>query len=445
MPSEEQSVDLVYGFELRGERQVEHGLDGMVKKMLEANGVAGVLGAGFEKVGKILEVGLPVGLAAAGAGMLIDKFSEASEEAEKIKDKMDEIAAVNWDDSNLKDLNENLSEALKTVKEIKAESALHAGFTSLAGFITGSGGNTGEMAKYALDKATYDAAQKNVEEENFKIEQNRKEHSGQKSEADIDKINREADERISELAKAGIRQGAPIYRKLPGGWDSDEIIGYKQVQLNQSEIDAINKNRQQQIASIHYDDFAKGNEKDAKTQADINKRAEEKDRKDRARQSELAGEVARGKDLANEEATPEQRRKYFSDKATSLTGRANVDNDEVERQKLLNEAQAAKNEVSKIDKDSANQKKEAQSKYNEDAKRVTELTQTDAHLAGGDKVSRVIASHSREIGGGGRAVGGHVTDPHVMEMKKNTQEIEVLTKAMQNLARSFGLTGKTDT
>ena len=397
---ESQEVEFIYNFELRGERQVERGTESMMEKMLRANDGAQILGAGLEKLGKIFEVGLPLGLAAAGVGLLIDKFSEAEEETSKMHEEMEKISEVDFHNASIEDLKDNLKEAKKDVDDLNKSSSMSDGWKSLVGFVSGSGGNIGEQAQYALQKATYDSAQKQAESIDFDTRQSFLEASGQGSAAKIEKLKRENADKIRALETAeGAIVSTPIYKKLPGGWDSNQIAGYSQKNLNQSEIDAIKRNEAQQVAGIHYEEFSKGNDKTIPVGDKMGKEARKKAKEEE--DSRLKG--------------------FLRDMGRDVEDQAHV--------------------TSKYDES----KRQAQSKVNRESERVKELSGHDDELSKSERWEKPVTTRQHEVGGGGLAYGGGKVNEHAKEIQKNNSLIDALNHNIESLIKKFGITAATPT
>lgn len=121
MNSEDQSINFTYGFELRGERQVERGLDGIIEKFARTGSFADLAGASLEKFGRIFEVGLPLALGAAALGIGIEKLYEVGEEAIKTREKIDKLTAEPVGDLDISGLEENLSQLGDEMQEMGTE------------------------------------------------------------------------------------------------------------------------------------------------------------------------------------------------------------------------------------------------------------------------------------------------------------------------------------
>jgi hypothetical protein len=102
MPGDQAQLELGLNLNARPEGAIR-ALEQLDRKMIESKDVAEVMGTALEKVGRIFEIGLPWGLAAAGAAALGNAFDSAAEKAQKFYDKMEKLRDIQ-SDSSLKNI-----------------------------------------------------------------------------------------------------------------------------------------------------------------------------------------------------------------------------------------------------------------------------------------------------------------------------------------------------
>lgn len=110
MAAENQEVNMSYGFALRGDRQVERGLDSIMERFIRTGSIAEASALAVEKFGRVFEVGLPVALGAAALGMAIEGLYNVGEEAIKTQEKIAKLTSIPISDLDISGLDENLSQ-----------------------------------------------------------------------------------------------------------------------------------------------------------------------------------------------------------------------------------------------------------------------------------------------------------------------------------------------
>jgi hypothetical protein len=91
--TENQEVNFSYGFELRGQRSVERGLDSILERFARTGSVAETAAFALTKFGRVFEVGIPIALGAAAIGMLGEKMYQVGEQAIETREKIDRLTS----------------------------------------------------------------------------------------------------------------------------------------------------------------------------------------------------------------------------------------------------------------------------------------------------------------------------------------------------------------
>lgn len=116
--SNNQEVNFSYGFELRGERSVERGLDSILQRFIQTGNVADAAGLAVERFGRIFEVGIPVALGAAAIGLGVEKLEKMGEEAVETRRKIDDLSSIPINILDTGDLESNLNSIQELVDKI---------------------------------------------------------------------------------------------------------------------------------------------------------------------------------------------------------------------------------------------------------------------------------------------------------------------------------------
>lgn len=119
--SENVEVGMDFGFALRGDRQVERGLDSIMERFIRTGSVAEASALAVEKFGRVFEVGLPVALGAVALGMAIEKIYQVGEEAVKTHEKIDKLTSIPLADMDVSGIESNLADIGNELESIGTE------------------------------------------------------------------------------------------------------------------------------------------------------------------------------------------------------------------------------------------------------------------------------------------------------------------------------------
>jgi hypothetical protein len=278
MSAENQEVNMEFGFALRGERSVERGLDSIIERFARTGSVAELAGASLERFGRVFEAGLPIALGAAALGQIIGKLSELNEKTSSAHSLMEKMAGVDFHNESLKNLTDDFGKATEALEKFNEQSGFSKMAEGAIGFLTGAG-DPGANLRYAVDRSTWELASKQAEDLDAKTKYLKLETSGHADQARIEKIRDDEATQIADLTKAGLRISyVPIHKMLTGGWESAQIIGYRQQrdQLNQPQIDALRRYSDAQVNKITDGGWGKKTEaRDAGRATSIDRQIEE--------------------------------------------------------------------------------------------------------------------------------------------------------------------------
>lgn len=116
-----QEVNFEYGFALRGDRQVERGLDSIMQRFIRTGSLAETSALAVEKFGRIFEVGLPIALGAAGLGLAVEGIYNVGEEAIKTQEKISKMLSIPVSDMDVSSIESNLSQIGDELEDIGTE------------------------------------------------------------------------------------------------------------------------------------------------------------------------------------------------------------------------------------------------------------------------------------------------------------------------------------
>lgn len=375
MASTDERVNFIADFELRGERQVERGLETITRSIVSAKNASDVAAVAVQKFGRIFEVGLPVAIAASALGELGKEFLEMTEHANKAHEAIENITKVNLENTSIKGIEQDLS---KMEDLFKAQEK--RGFLEKLLFGDSSANEIKEKIE-DLTQAASRAKAKKIDE----ASQNEILGLTDPGEARRNQKVSELEERIRELTESGQwrtnakgelerREHRETYKTHIGGRRATASRIVEEPNANQSEIDATKRA--------------------ITAQGTMGSKADEKE------WSEIKARMAKD----SEEA------------------------DKVVEKSLQEWADSIKNTVDVIEKYTESKRKtavsEGASMYAERDRLKLSLVEEEADKP---RHNKVVAMHMRSLGGGGRAVGGVPYSKHVDEIKRNTKALEALT------------------
>jgi hypothetical protein len=133
---------------MRGERSAEKGLVKMSEGLLQARSGSEALAIGLERVGRVMHLGLGLGVAAHLAGFLIEKHDKLMEQYEQLKEKSEALAQASREAVESGDFSQNvamLAKQIQLTEELGKARKQHMGVGGFLGevfsgsMITGSG------------------------------------------------------------------------------------------------------------------------------------------------------------------------------------------------------------------------------------------------------------------------------------------------------------------
>ena len=114
-------VETEFSFALKGERQVERALDGLIRRIGSASSGADIATLALEKFARVFRVGLPVALGATAIAVGIEKIYEFGKEANKVADETNNLTFFNFANASPKVLEGRLEEIKAKMKELAPE------------------------------------------------------------------------------------------------------------------------------------------------------------------------------------------------------------------------------------------------------------------------------------------------------------------------------------
>lgn len=380
MASTDEKVNFVADFELRGERQVERGLESITRAIISAKDASDVAAVAVQKFGRIFEVGVPIAIAASAVGELGKEFLEMTEHAKKAREAIEDISKVNIDNTSIKGIEQDIS---KMQEMFQAQEK--RGFLEKILF----GDSSANEIKHQIEELTEAASKakaRKIDEsssnEMLALIDPAAAHSGEKIS--------QMEERIRELTESGQwrrnakgelerREHRETYKTHIGSRTATASRLVEEPNANQPEIDATRRAIEAQRGIQSH--------ADEKEWAEIKKRM--------AKESEEADN---------------QMIEAINDFKSSVK----------------NTAERVNNfQMSSSMRDSSGLPGMYEQRDRLKLALLEEETDKPAH-------TRISATHLASIGGGGRVVGGTPYSKHVDEIKRNTKALEALTIKISN-------------
>lgn len=148
MANHEERISFLADFELRGDRQVERSLDGIVRQMIRTGSAAESAGFAVEKLFRVFNLGLGGALIGSAIGLSIEKITEMGRKLNELQDSANKLTSKPIDIMNAADIDKGI-DALKDKVADAAQEASHTWWETFKNGLTD--------ASYGLSKPVYKA------------------------------------------------------------------------------------------------------------------------------------------------------------------------------------------------------------------------------------------------------------------------------------------------